>query len=320
MIFRHNSSDGNYIIAWREGIWKISDEEDQETYKTISKALGSDEEIDNLDDIISYIEDKRPDVFIGTISGKDELRPYTTNEFTYGPDSPLVRKVMKMLNLSFYTYENDKNSYVTFVDKKIPRYPEFAYHGTSVKAALKIIKFGLRSDTDIENWKFKFNDRVFLTTRKSEAIFHANNAADKQQSLPILFRFKIPDPSLISLDYDVAVAFGDLEKEPEYEKIRDRFPDDNYELEAGKNVKKMSPKTDFTRATGTFSYKGRIPASFINEMGYRNGEFDIMDSESYLTTENMFIVHNLNEMREVLEKLEDFNFYDPTMDEEDWED
>jgi len=321
MIFRHNSSDGNYIIAWREGIWRISDEEDQETYKKISKALGSDEEIDNLDDIISYIEDKRPDVFIGTISGKDELRPYTTNGFTYGPDSPLVRKIMKMLNLSLYIDENDENSDVTFVDKKIPRYPEFAYHGTSVKAALKIIKFGLRPDTDIENWEFKFNDRVFLTTRKSDAIFHANNAADKQQSLPILFRFKIPDPNLISLDYDVAVAFGDLEKEPEYEKIRNRFPNANYEVEMGKSVRKNSPKTDFTRAVGTFSYKGRIPASFINIMSYRNGEFSINDSDSYLTTENEINVYNLNEMREVLEKLYEFDYYDPDMDyEESWED
>jgi len=322
MILRYNNNDGKYVIAWKDGVWKISNDEDVDVYEKLCKNLSFTETFYDIYDIIEYIENYRPDIFVGTITRKDELHPYFKSSFTYGPDSPLIRKVMRILGLSLYVDSSgdEENTDVTYVNKEIPRYPQFAYHGTTVSAALKIIKFGLRADTDIENWKFKFNDRVFLTTRKIDAIFHANNAANKQKSLPVIFRFKIPDPSLISLDYDVAVAFGELDKEPSYKRIREIFPNANYELEAGKNVKKMSPKTDFTRATGTFSYKGRIPASFINEMGYRNGEFDIMDSESYLTTENMFIVHNLNEMREVLEKLEDFNFYDPTMDEEDWED
>jgi hypothetical protein len=322
MILRHNNSEGVQVIAWKDGIWRISNEEDEEIYEKISKDLGFPETFDNFYDIVEYIENSRPDVFVGTITGKEELSPYFKSSFTYGPDSPLIRKVMKMLGLTLYvdSSSDEESTDVTYVDKEIPRHPQFAYHGTTVSAALKIIKFGLRPDNDIENWKFKFDDRVFLTTRKIDAIFHANNAANKQKSLPILFRFKIPDPSLIASDYDVAVAFGELDKEPSYKKIREIYPNANYEVEAGKNVKKMSPKTDFTRATGTFSYKGRIPASFINDMGYRNGEFDIMETESYLTTENMINIYDLNEMREVLEKLEEFNFYDPTMDEQDWED
>lgn len=326
MIFRHNNSDGKYIIAWKDGIWRISDEEDEETYKKLCEDLKFDEKIDNIFGIIEYIENDRPDIFVGTVQGKEELHPYFKSSFTYGPDSPLIRKIMKILGLSLYvdTSGDEESTDVTYVDKEIPHYPQFAYHGTTVSAALKIIKFGLRPDNDIENWKFKFYDRVFLTTRKIDAIFHANNAANKQKSLPIIFRFKIPDPRLIALDYDVAVSFGELDKEPSYKQIRSLYPHNHLEVVKGSIVKKMSPKTDFTRATGTFSYRGRIPASFIDEMGYRNGEFDIMDTESYLTTENMINVYDLNDMREVLEKLEEFNFYDPTMDydeySEQWED
>ena len=225
MILRYNNSDGVHVIAWKDGIWKVSDEEDADVYEKISKDLGFSEIFDDFYDLAEYIENRRPDVFIGTITGKEELSPYLKSSFTYGPDSPLIRKTMRILGLSLYvdSSSDEKSTDVTYVDKEIPRQPIFAYHGTTVSAALKIIKFGLRPDNDIENWKFKFDDRVFLTTRKIDAIFHANNAADKQKSLPIIFRFKILDPSLIASDYDVAVAFGELDKEPSYKKTRQMY-------------------------------------------------------------------------------------------------
>ncbi len=167
-----------------------------------------------------------------------------------------------------YSYDCEDEEDAHYAHEMSGNLPAIALHGTSSQHITDILRYGLRPDTEHGNWPIgKFKGRVFLTVSRNKAVFHANHATQDERRArghPVVVKMKIPDRMLIDMDFDIASAYYGMDHDAvprEYAHARDTSQ--GYHPGTPHRIRKFSPKTDFTRETGVFSYRGRIPAQYV---------------------------------------------------------
>lgn len=313
MIERYNDPEGDLIVAHLGNVWRLpSDSTDKKILDDISKHTGLPE-VDEAYDFYNLIENEnRLDIFIGTVGEDNYLHSGLPHSESHTISSPLIRKILHL-----YKFFGFKERDFGDVDSSVETHRfdvkgdflDYAYHGTDSYSMLKILKFGLKPLNGSQStWDFQFSDKIFLTTRLHFAMFHANRSAKHRHAKPIVLKVRIPDKKLIVADYDIAKLFG-MEKDAREEGYLDTiqyynpfFPQD------ASVIKKYSPKTNFTKSSGVFAYKGRIPVSFIEELIFKN-----MDDEM-LSLENSTTITDKTKYKDVIDQLHDHDFYDEDYD------
>lgn len=311
MVERFSEPDGDTVVAHQGNIWRFTDSKNPKLLQDIMSATGL-EDVSDWDDIESEVMENRPDIFIGRITDDNYLQSISDEEFSHGQNSPLIKKVVNHYKLQGYKsapdYEGNEEIY--WKSELTGELPEYAYHGTNSAALENILKYGLNpSEENATNWNFAFGDKIYLTTKEAYAIFHANNSASKQQSRPILLRIEIPDKNRITADYDVAKTYGmtDVADQEGYTGhiTQHSHPHD---IKRTKQIQRYSPKTDFTKASGVFAYKGRIPAKYITWIGYVN---NYEGGDEQLSKDSMQVIHDKSLWTEFVEMMNEYGFYDP---------
>jgi hypothetical protein len=314
MVVRHRTHDmdGATIVAFKDSVWALNHDDPDLEAALQDIYAKSGLECESLDDINSEITDNRPDVLLGNIHN-DELVLWDRSEIGLNPESSkLVRKTVQALRLNGVTTEHitpegDEYDHFTHKWNVLGELPDTAYHGTSTRWLAKIVKQGLRPDTDAGNWEriAKFRDRVFLAVNINKAIFHANHACEaRTYDHPVVIKVRIPDKHLIDLDYDVAVKFLGADSDGVHHTYTHAAAQRAYVDMAHHEIKQHSPGVNWNRETGVFSYKGRIPASFIVSFLVRSRE------EQEFTPENSVEV-TPRELSEYFDDYMEFGFYDP---------
>lgn len=252
--------NGQYILAYKDTIFKFNEDEHIIMEEAIDKIFGekTSANIKNMMDLIDFLAER--DHYLDIILGKIERDILVIHSLEPMPPNPqtsvFVKKVLKELNLSFVKTREDyiDNENLQYLGlEKIHSMPEYLYHGTAVKYADKILRFGLspgRSPSNFPQVTKKYNDLIFLGPL-SKAIFHALNTSGITDTDPIIFKVKIPDQNRLYPDYDVDRIF-----EQKYYKFK---PKEKEKQHKGDSFSK-------SREAGFFAYKGRIPASHIVEI------------------------------------------------------
>lgn len=273
MIVHKESEQPEYVVAFRGDIWLLDDNSDFEKIKASITANHnklqnhpSNREMDDYYDLEGWIKDVVPDAIAGSIRNK-KLYLAIDPESNYAVTSPLIKKVVNTLKLRSVSYSvsiplsdgNEKDLEIKKKDIK-GNFPDFAYHGTSGKNILSLLKFGIAPLSnihgDVINRNVKSNfpqiishgDLIFLTSNLNKAEWHAEISSHNQKGHPIILQVKIPDKSLIVPDFDV---------DSRSDRTNYQHKPDIFSAVYSVNSLKAS------KHSGIFGYKGRIPASFI---------------------------------------------------------
>jgi hypothetical protein len=258
--------DADAICAYRQHLW-IFDEQDipQVIANEMLSALDFKRknykisDFDSLKDILDG--EKKYDVLLGRINtkigGMKELEIVPIHpSYTKDPESSLViKKVVKALNIKKVSYMSGggDEEFVTSSRKVSGELPRIVYHGTTTKYLSSILSNGLSPGVSKTNYdKVSHPEAVFFTSRIAEAAYHAEHAAYKNDGEPLILVMRIPDKSKIIPDYDVDTHAEDTNF-PHISK-----PEDHAGSFKGKSM-------THTKEFGLYGYRGRIPASFIDE-------------------------------------------------------
>jgi len=336
MFIRHNSNTNNgYIIANGANLWVInSDEITDDVLNDIISTLNisnEDGKINDMYDMIYNINEDRPDILVMEYNNDTATIRSQSAAFAYNPRSSLlIKKVVKAISFIKYIHypntfdarEMDQPGEFAMASDFNGDLPDIAFHGTTLRWVIDIIKKGLQPTTN-GNWKIKFTDRVFLSASMDVAKMHANsnlkNGRHFLDNIAAIVVLKIPDKSKISVDYDVSRMFYGNEHP---ETTANGYNDDALGFETysditAQTVNKYNPKTNFTRETGIFSYKGRIPASYIERILIGRDVIDDGDytfKTAFSMGDNEFdIVRNNAELTEYIDDVDEtYSVYDPT--------
>ena len=317
MIIRSGEPSDGSLIAFGPYIWIFNNHHIQEEklekkiLKDISQKTGV--KVSDFETLEQVIRDERPDILFATIY-KNHLYLSSDDLRHFPKSSPLIQKVVKQLGLSGVirtTMDTEGNDREEDFSKNeiVGNIPEVVYHGTCTKFIDSILRTGIRP-TENSNWgKLKFKDKIYLTADINNAMFHANNQAKRYACAPVIVATKIPNRNLITLDYDVAATFygADPEKTKNTGYLQ-HIKNQNMEWrkESIKKIKKYNPKTDFTKATGIFAYKGSIRStSFVKIISTLNDE--VMFSHE----NHGYVFDNKQEFLKAFEMYQEFSFYDP---------
>lgn len=245
--------------------------------------------IDRLVELYDIDESDADDAIYGNhpkfILGNIDDDILTINSFEEdSPNSVLnrqVAKIVKQLDLSGIRYENgvldsDGEEYAieqtysrdevinsTFKTTKF-------YHGTSSVFLKSIMSKGLLG-TDITNYTtIRHENKVFVTTKISKAAYHAINACQQHEGIPVILVIKITDTNKLVLDYDVALNHYGVDHPLVQQLGYDAIFNDSGAMYANhmddsdvEEWKLLSDKSSINTKAGIFGYQGRIPAGDI---------------------------------------------------------
>jgi len=278
---KYGDTNEIWLIAFKENIWLFStdaiEEVESDTYDAdlvsdILKYTGVDLENTEHWDIGSI----RPDVLVGMWDKEEGSMTIFANDAAqqHPSSSTLIKKVAKQLNVRHVGFQttwddsyDDDNEIVFDRSELLGKIPNVMYHGTSSHAMWSIRRTGIRP-VEKSNWgNLKTPNVVFMTTNAKYAQFHAANASEKIQAMPVIIKFKIPNKNSVTFDYDVAAdMYGEghpeLKNTPYEDSIyhgQDRTYT-RYELD---KIRAFQKGTNINTQLGIFGYKGRIPASHI---------------------------------------------------------
>ena len=279
-MFVKGDPNGEYIVAYRENIWRMGTYPSDEVREDINNSVGIKEEWEQYADLMDELTDtERMDVLVGSLlEGGKTLHIEQIGSFKLDPKSSiLVKKVVKELGARKVVYPVDYN---WGDEEEVPFYrtqgkvADVMYHGTTSNYLENILKFGLvpgKSKTNYEG--ISHPNAVFFSSRMEEAQHHAVHTASKVGGDPIIVNLKVPDPDLLIPDYDVDMGAGDTTGCFDYicHTLRSR--------QAG-NLDTDS--FSLSREVGVYGYKGRVPASAIFAYDIlMNAEETMDDSEMY---------------------------------------
>lgn len=258
----------NMVIAYRDALWLLNDDENDKNIidDIIIYTNLSNQYVQHIDTYENFFDigGSRPDIFVAGIEDGDTFRVY---DGQLDPrNSALAKKVAKYLNIKNFIFTDYQTIDSTATHTTLP---DVVYHGTSLDRVAGIVKTGLLKQQR-GNWEsdgiYHHSDLVFVTTNKSEAVFHALRTTGLDNSFPVLLEIKIPDKNKLIVDYDVGVQL--------YGSGSDNFNNyyDNNDDFGGRGINPVVtniPSKDKKREDALwklysiFGYKGRIPASFI---------------------------------------------------------
>ena len=260
-MFVKGDPEGNNIIAYRQNIWRLQDEVDEETKEEINQALDIDDDWDEVRDLQEILDSAgRNDVLVGGLnwSRPNYLHLERVGSFFLDPKSSiLVKKVVKELGASGVTYMPSDAG-----DEQLPRWqlkgkiPNIMYHGTTTDYIPGLLKLGLVPGEKETNYEgISHPGAVFFSSRFDEALHHAAHTAGKVGGDPMVVALRIPDKALMIPDYDVDIGSGDTGCY-------------DYICQSLRNRQRGDLDVDsfsLSREVGVYGYKGRIPASFLQE-------------------------------------------------------
>lgn len=302
------TEDGHYIIiALQKFVYFCewdNDEIIQNVAKNINKTLNIKFKL-NIDNdflsIVQEIKDYLPNVLVFDydMNNSNTLNFEIINEFQQDINSSkyfidVLKFLKEILNINTIhiveSIENVdgsdsdmlENYYIidTLIEEwekdiKYRKLAKYVYHGTSLKYLKNILNVGLRPNLSNSNYMhITHKNRIFLTSDKTNAMFHANKAARNTNAPPIILKIDTTnlDLSKIDFDYDFYVN---------YISDRDNFMGNN------KTQKNYNPKTlshlknKYIGSTyRKFSYIGSILPKNIIEIYYNldNNYFDFDSS------------------------------------------
>ena len=317
--------DNENLIAHRDSIWLVPSEDiDPEVMADIVQRTG----LTAANTFYSLEEegrDSRPDILFGYLDD-DSLHIMANDDTGLNPiTSLLIKKVVKQLGLRSVDQnqmDGDGSEYdqTTYRHEMLGRIPDIVFHGTNSRFMNEIRSKGLGPNENA-NWERvgKFYDRVFFAARQQYAMFHANRSAEKG-GIPIIIATRLPDRNLIVPDFDVAgTYYGAEHKRTGAAGYTGTMKGSGHYAHAGNSVKMIgqhSPKTDFTRETGVFAYKGRVPASFFEYM-IVPGSSEGSEDGSRLDQHAVRVAPA--DFAKAIEMVEEYGFYDPHYDPNEWE-
>lgn len=317
--------EGKYFISYSGNVWLFTEDEYEQYVDEISNKLGIE-----LDDYfeLSIFEDI-PYVLVGHIHNNTII--LSSIDFRHSSLSEDLHKLSKKLNMTVEV-ETTKN-YVDIynIKQKLEKNIKTAtfYHGTCMKFLPQIKRKGI-IPTEHTNFKdVQHDDKIFVTTNIEKARFHAVNASAKNNSFPIILKFKIPDVDKLVIDFDLAVDILGVENE-----ITKKLGYSDIAKSYNKQYKRYKlldgdEKMDFAKKLGTYGYLGRIPSSYLTIMldkpFLQRYWFDIeegmFDSEMFteLNDEDTWSELSFKEYDKLISEIED-EYNDYYNDEEDNDD
>ena len=264
--------DDKYFILYKKDLWVFSEDEweEKKLWKDINKALGEDILEDDFWDSFTMLREEHAYILNGKIEDNFIVLNGSDN-YRHSNSSIDIKKLRKVFDLPIRVtygkgvYYGDEGEYYIF---ELDNFKDsYYYHGTSLKYLEAISKTGIRPMDKNSNYdKINHSDKIFFTSNKERALFHANTAALKTNSFPILLKFKIPDVNKIVIDYDLAMDFygedADVSQKLGYSNIKKYSGG----FQKDKTIIKDSEKVNILNKMGVFGYLGRIPSSFIEEV------------------------------------------------------
>lgn len=288
MIVRHKSDSPDWVIAFKDSIWLL-DEEDldssysdedgnvpqQELKDQIMRVIGGGED-DSIDgyEFIENIRDTRPDVFIATIDmDNKELNVDLRGEVStlHPKTSHLVKKLVKQLGIQRINGEvmrgmaGSEDEITYYPSEMKGRMPKYGFHGTTMSRLAKMMKTGIMPQ-DSGNWSdqgIHTPNTIFFAVDHNISEFHAERTSDKLADIPVVIRFKIPDVNKIIPDYDVArTLYGEG---VDITQFTGSNPEKMMNKDWKEVIMKMKRPEKLFGQFGVFGYKGRIPANHFIE-------------------------------------------------------
>ena len=213
------------FIAFRGDLWlfeDLSDEEIEEIHRTIvsnhpeGKDL-PDYTVRDQHDLMQWVQETILDSFVGSWDSRRRVI-FTNTEIGPSPtSSPLIKKVVDALGARSIRHETQvmygdddwewRN--IKYTKKQIRgEIPDNMYHGTSTEYLPGIFKLGLAPGESQTNYPTIVHhyDKVFLTAKFEEALYHAIHTSGKVGGFPTVLEFKVPDKNLLVPDYDADVS------------------------------------------------------------------------------------------------------------------
>lgn len=311
--------DNVQVVAHRQNVWLFSYEEEGELEDEIYQMTGAS----------GYEEAReRPDIITGSFDG-NTLWVDTSIETGMDPRvSTYIRKLAQFIGASNVTMSQRSGAELED-DEEVELYmheigkgaPDMAFHGTHTGALPDIVRFGLDPQRGTGNWesevgRFEMN---FLTVRYDTAMFHAKGSAEKNNQAPVIIQVRIPDKNQVGPDYDVALATG---LDPE---LGDKLGFTgsqgwaNQMQWSGHQQKEVMARSGqkIWQHSGIFSYRGRIPASFI--VGIQadlSGEEGLFDPEEVYGAPMYDFGTDMEEFREAFALYRDHGYWYPDMEAE----
>lgn len=312
--------EGERVFAYRDRVFLIDPQTDLTDPVTRKAAnhigINTRELMSKYRDsweFLSEIEGLRPDVLQGYINGSTLV--ISSLNFPQHTGSRLLQNVLKALELDHVEYANSEGEvYDDAAEYQITgKLPTSLYHGTSSRHAYEILRFGLRAGQSETNYPgggyhgaIEHSEIIFLTEDISKAAYHALNAVDKQGGFPVVVQVKVPDPDLLVSDYDIEVMYDD------------EFEGNIYDNTYKAPISDFSPRIheepfSFSKKTGIFGYRGRVPASFIEAIMIQMEE----DSDSTYDPANWHGVSKAELLRALDFNTPEGAYYNDYEDEED---
>jgi|APSaa5957512535_1039671.scaffolds.fasta_scaffold03277_11 hypothetical protein len=298
--YRSEETDEYTLIAHREFIWLLYLEEDDDdpVWNDIEEKTGERD--------INYLQE-RPDILTGYYHPNSNSLYLSSSsvEKQHPITSKLIKKVAKQLGIQEVSYEafdydGEPDEKIYFRSELKGKLPDVGYHGTASAYASNILKFGLDYNRGTGNWEqIGQFPAVYFAVLSSTAEFHANRTSDNTNySVPVVFKFKIPDKNKIVADYDVASEVGmDPEKAGELEYTASNAYYSNNSEEQRQKIQKYNPKSKLYQHASVFGYAGRVPASFITSISVKFSD----DLGSW---------HEFNNSAEFLKAMDIYNNYE----------
>jgi hypothetical protein len=262
MIIRHQTERGDMLVAFKDSIWIFDQDEYDHNENAIQDKI---EKIAGpMPTYASNISDERPDMVVGSYNDIDNTLTIEGSDTKQHPvTSKLIQKVVKQLNIENVEYASlsgdiDSSYSPNEIKGKLP---EYGYHGTSLRRLRGILKTGLAAQ-NMGNWgNIHTKGAIFFAVSDGVPRFHANRTARKDNDIPVIIKFKIPDPSQIFADYDVASElYGSWSQHApkEYQNSATMPARDNSITKHHKRPQNL------WKDMGIFGYKGRIsPSMFV---------------------------------------------------------
>lgn len=293
--------DADKVVAFKDSIylfdsddWDSSDIVKKMIIKLIElKLIHYSSEFGSFDDFIDTLNNsyKYRDVLVADVSSSEKELTVYSGYFSPTRNSALLNKVSKQLGLRVVL---SKDKITTDIDRVSPeelkiQLPDEAYHGTSTAFVYNILKFGIKP-TDTINWEnLKFKDLIFFASQYDVAKTHSEFTSERIGGYPAIIKFRIPDKDKLIIDFDLfSRTLDDIilsrklgtsdELYKEYvlkanKQIYNEYLNYLPEFTAKYGLPIVSRLMSVARDNGVFGYKGRIPASFIEEITVGKEEF-----------------------------------------------
>jgi hypothetical protein len=272
-----NDYERKQIILAKDGYVFIFDDENKDD---IDQILLDRYEID-IEGIIEDSEDGYLNFIRGMIQNNKLYIYEMTERDVTSVFAASIKKLIKEFELDGLVYEADRYSDSgESIEHEISRdevlnatFKTFEmFHGTNSKYIMGILSKGLIPTKHTNFDKIFHKDKIFFTSKKNYSAFHALNSANKNDAIPIIVKFKVPDETKIVLDFDVAIQLYGIDHPLTQKLGYDLIFQDalggrkyygKYDKSDMEEWKKLADKASLNSRTGIFGYTGRIPPTHI---------------------------------------------------------